>query len=730
MRRWITALAALAIVAFANPVFAQPAVEAFMPAPAAADSPARAATLARLRREHAARSISIVRLNPQALSSAPVNSTRVLNLSPTVRLQGVTRQSTQLEGGRVLWQGDIAAIGALPKGDATIVVDGQNATGTVTAPDGKRYQIRPIGGGEHAVIELDYSKLPKEEPEGHPRVKAPGPEGGAGEAAASPSAGSPLADAVPTLDLLVAYTPSASSSSGGIDALIDLAIAETNTSFTNSGVNARVRLAGKMALSYSESGKTFDTILSDFVGNAGVTTQRNAVGADVSVLIINQTDYCGLADDINGTAATAFVIVHYGCATGYYSFGHEIGHIVGARHDIAHDGTLTPYAYGHGHAQHAASGGWRTIMTYACDDGSCPTRIQYWSNPSVNYGGVATGEATRENNARVWNERAATVAAFRSPPSGPSYSGTLYQLHNTGRIWRATGVACGSTCPGWQMLDNNPASVAITAGASALYQLHNTGRIWRYTGTPCSGASCPGWQMLDNNPASKAIVAADGALYQLHNTGRIWRYTGTPCAGTSCPGWQLLDNNPATKAIIASGGVLYQLHNTGRIWRYTGTPCAGTSCPGWQMLDNNPAAKAIAAAGGSLYQIHSTGKIWRFTGTACSGTSCPGWQMLDNNPAGTAIFANGGVLYQRHNTGRVWRYTGTPCAGTSCPGWQMLDNNPATVALAGDGAHLFQLHNTGRIWIATGVACTGASCPGWMMIDNNPATVAITGPNP
>lgn len=730
MRLWIPCLAAIFSFTFGAPSMAQQGgIDAFVAAPAADASLAANALLTRLNREHAAASISIVRLNPDALRTAPVNSARTLNLSASVRLQSVTRQSTPLGQGRVLWTGDIAALGNLPQGDATIVIDGADATGTINAPDGKHYQIRPVGHGDHAVIELDYNKLPKEEPEGNPRVQAPEPNHPMADAVGV-AADAPTADATPTIDLMVAYTPAAATASGGVDALIDLAVAETNTSFTNSGINARVRLAGKLAVPYAEAGKTFNTILADFVANPAVNAQRNAISADVSVLIINQTDFCGLADDINGTAATAFVIVHYGCATGYYSFGHEIGHIVGARHDLDHDGTLTPYAYGHGHPEHKPTGGWRTIMTYNCDDGSCPTRIQYWSNPSVNYAGTPTGEATRQNNARVWNERAPTVAAFRSPPAGPSYTGTLFQLHNSGRIWASTGVACGSSCPGWQALDNNPATIAITAGASSLYQLHNSGKIWRYTGTPCTGNSCPGWQMLDNNPATKAIVAAGGSLYQLHNTGRIWRYTGTPCSASGCPGWQMLDNNPATKAIAAAGGALYQLHNTGRIWRYTGTPCSGAGCPGWQMLDNNPATKAIAAGGGALYQIHATGRIWRFTGTPCSGAGCPGWQMLDNNPAGTAIFANGGSLYQRHNTGRIWRYTGTPCAGNSCPGWQMLDNNPATVNLAGDGVHLFQLHSTGRIWISTGTACSGASCPGWTMIDNNPATKAITGPNP
>jgi len=310
-------------------------------------------------------------------------------------------------------------------------------------------------------------------------------------------------------------------------------------------------------------------------------------------------------------------------------------------------------------------------------------------------------------------------------------AGMLFQLHSDGRIWAHTGVACtGNSCPGWVMLDNNPATRSIAAGGTALYQLHADGKIWRYTGVRCGGNACPGWQLLDNNPRTVSIAAGGTSLYQRHNDGKIWRSTGTPCSGASCPGWQMLDNNGATVDIVAEGTRLYQRHNTGRIWRWTGTACSGTSCPGWTMLDNNPATQSIAAAGGQLYQLHNGGRIWRFTGTACSGNSCPGWTMLDNNAASADIAASVSGLFQLHSGGRIWRSTGAPCSGNSCPGWTMLDNNGATVQIEATASGLYQRHNNGRIWRSTGVACSGNSCPGWVMLDNNPATRIIVTAQP
>jgi hypothetical protein len=54
------------------------------------------------------------------------------------------------------------------------------------------------------------------------------------------------------------------------------------------------------------------------------------------------------------------------------------------------------------------------------------------------------------------------------------------------------------------MLDDNGATVQIAADGNDLFQLHNSGRIWRFTGTPCSGNSCPGWQMLDDPKMSRS----------------------------------------------------------------------------------------------------------------------------------------------------------------------------------------------------------------------------------
>lgn len=226
------------------------------------------------------------------------------------------------------------------------------------------------------------------------------------------------------ITVIVAYTAAFKAAAGDINAYMDLLELETNTTFINSNVNARVNLIYSYQTGYTDS-KDFYVDRSYFDNTSNnyssqLRQLRDSRKADVMMVLTGPGyNFCGIANQIGSTAETALALASENCATGYYSFAHEIGHLMGARHIMNNDPSVTPYQYGHGYCN---SNQWRTVMGYSCPNGDGP-RIQQWSNPYVSIAGKATGTTTYENNARVWNVRAGTVSSFRSGSPNDLLSG-------------------------------------------------------------------------------------------------------------------------------------------------------------------------------------------------------------------------------------------------------------------------------------------------------------------
>jgi len=125
-------------------------------------------------------------------------------------------------------------------------------------------------------------------------------------------------------------------------------------------------------------------------------------------LIVEDPSGCGLSTRVGASAEEAFFVVHHSCATITISVAHEVGHILGARHDRSIDTLNAPFPYGHGYVTGTK---WRDIMSYHQGCNGCP-RIPFWSNPRVMYQGEPTGTLS-EDNARVVLEQAERVASFR-----------------------------------------------------------------------------------------------------------------------------------------------------------------------------------------------------------------------------------------------------------------------------------------------------------------------------
>ena len=111
--------------------------------------------------------------------------------------------------------------------------------------------------------------------------------------------------------------------------LVELAVAETNVAYVESGVKAELRLVhAYREESYVES--SFVSALNDLMLSFDgfmddVHSKRERVGADLVALMIDDPELCGFAV-VGPSIERMFSVTSYDCATGRFAFGHEIGH--------------------------------------------------------------------------------------------------------------------------------------------------------------------------------------------------------------------------------------------------------------------------------------------------------------------------------------------------------------------------------------------------------------------
>lgn len=245
------------------------------------------------------------------------------------------------------------------------------------------------------------------------------------------------------LDVAVYYTVQARQAIGGVDpmnARIQLFIDQCNLAYRNSQIPLTARLVRRLEVSYpGEGGEDAGTQLDHLTYLRGhqrdpdgildeVHSDRDNYRADQVVLLVNRmVGFCGLAWCGNGAdPERAFNVVRWDCTN--YVFAHEIGHNQGCGHNRRAGGCgFRDYGFGY---RFTGTNGvrYRTVMAYECSNGACnamdcdgpdqpATRIPYFSNPSVTYQGVPTGQPIGDScsayNARVIEETARGRETFR-----------------------------------------------------------------------------------------------------------------------------------------------------------------------------------------------------------------------------------------------------------------------------------------------------------------------------
>ncbi len=226
-----------------------------------------------------------------------------------------------------------------------------------------------------------------------------------------------------TIDILAAYTPGAVAQHGGVtnvQNMINLAVAQANTAFKNSQINASLRLVHTVQVQHSAN-SIIDDLISITSGTADEMKQLR------ELRVKHKADLVSIFTEGHGSSAIGVAwlgtgsMPQYGFsavelwATPMMTFAHEIGHNLGCAHNVGDKGIYKD-SVGHRFSASTTNSAsakvlcetlYRSVMSY-----SPGSRVLYFSNPSVKYNGTATGIKDTADNARTINQTTATIVKY------------------------------------------------------------------------------------------------------------------------------------------------------------------------------------------------------------------------------------------------------------------------------------------------------------------------------
>ena len=233
------------------------------------------------------------------------------------------------------------------------------------------------------------------------------------------------------IDLLFVYPDEVTAQEGStanVEAIIHSAVADSNLCLRNSLVPAQFRVVHMAEVAYDPTGN-LDTDLSRLKDSTdgemdNVHALRDTYGADiVCMLTTDGGSLGGLAStltypslDFAEHAFNVNVISQLGAPS--YTLAHEIGHNLGCLHNREDVNSSRDYSgydfveFCYGKRWESGGEAYRTVMSYNETPPNYQT-IPYFSNPSVFYEGVTTGNAGSEDNAKVLQISSSYAANFR-----------------------------------------------------------------------------------------------------------------------------------------------------------------------------------------------------------------------------------------------------------------------------------------------------------------------------
>ncbi|MCF0060619.1 M12 family metallo-peptidase [Dyadobacter chenwenxiniae] len=225
--------------------------------------------------------------------------------------------------------------------------------------------------------------------------------------------------------VLVVYTQAAANSVANIGQTINLSVQQYNQTLANSGVSTpqtnNIVLTGTQLVNFAGANDPEGTPDAEqaaaFVrDNANIQNLRNQHNADLVICMVEREYNNGAIGSVVVVPASnvnyaAIVRGPFSSAANFFTFTHELGHLMGGRHQT----DPGPPSYSHGFA-FAANGAFRTMMHTFQDNSN---RIMHFSSPNVNFNGVPTGTSNVNHVARVISETSLNVVNFRPSVTQP-----------------------------------------------------------------------------------------------------------------------------------------------------------------------------------------------------------------------------------------------------------------------------------------------------------------------
>ncbi len=308
------------------------------------------------------------------------------------------------------WYGEVASGNtcSCSEGQLLIIAQDGNKFGYLKIDDDD-YSIDDIGGGVNVLGKVDSSK-----------EFGCGTLGESGEI--TPPETQNRGGGNCDIRVLVLFIPAAASAVTNITATATTDVTLTNQAFRNSGLmqsDINLVLAGVVGVTFTESPfiatdlMSFTSPTSTITSTAGVPLGTLIANASADVVMIlgkgASWDLGGLQQGFGSFTTTSFAILRTGNGVqAPLIFPHELGHLLGCRHETCGNSNSGQNCDNTGLSQHAhvfTTGCWpnrkvrRTIMFTTISDKA----ISYFSNPDISYAGNPTGDATHNNSAMIRN---------------------------------------------------------------------------------------------------------------------------------------------------------------------------------------------------------------------------------------------------------------------------------------------------------------------------------------